>query len=264
MSSLLSSSTQYSPDPKSARKHKVSVSLVNFKELPNEAKRHARPVTHLNSRPAKDGKLDLALKLLRGDVLGKHRPTSQYYPEKTDETYDEMPSIFDIQPKSRRVRERHHSNPKLVPGSPLISMPTTTDTLIERTLQSSRRNPKKKLHSSSVSMSTNTSTAKRGASSSRYYYRGGELSLIDDNKDLRRRLFQQRVKSKDLLHQIKDLTDCLSEEGPCLLRDRLSTKRYNRMVDRVLERRAPQIKQDCIAMSEYIVSLGRSKTRRCR
>jgi hypothetical protein len=251
------------PDTKSARKRTSSVSIVSVKELPKEARRHARPVTHHTSHSAHDGKLDLAVKLLRGQVLGKRRPTSQYYPEQTDETHDEMPSIFDNQPKSRRVRRRHHSHPKPVGRSPLISMPTTTASVKERVVQSSRRSPKQKSHITSVMMSTNASTVKRAADSSRYFI-GGELSSVDDN-DLRKRLNQLRAKSRGILLQIKDLTDCLNEEeGPCLLRDRLSTKQYNRMVDRVLERRAPQIKQDCIAMSEYIASFGRHKIRRIK
>jgi hypothetical protein len=87
-----------------------------------------------------------------------------------------------------------------------------------------------------------------------------EASFIDTDSDFKRKLQAQRARSKRILHSINDLEDCLQElESPCSMQDRLDTKLYNRMVDRSMEKKAPQMKQDCIAMSEYIASLGRTR-----
>lgn len=247
---------------KSAAKSRPAFSDIKQQQLEQEA----APKPDLENKFNQRVKGDLGMEPSKS--MDHSHKTAQRERSSPFINVNSIPSIFNEEHRRSRTASMKSptklSKSAVVTQSPVYSMPgNVKEKLLVRAFRTHRRfnsAKSKSSHFSSASTRTNTSTTQRGNTLNT----GLGISKADvsfqDDKEFKRKMQAQRAKSKGILNSIEDLKDCLKEiDGPCLLRDRLSTKQYNRMVDRVMERKAPQIKQDCIAMSEYISSLGHTK-----
>lgn len=234
-------------------------------------------------------KLDLQaeIRVLVAEVVGKAKPIKPAKLKRKPVGGDfslpmieveGMLSIFDAKDfKSRRSstkpiskdsklkvkKSQYLSKSIRLPSRPLYSLPEPK----RHTLKTARdqSDNTKKSGASSISISTNASTVKRALQAKTLgtvisNCEAAESSHHESDKYFMRKIYSQRARSQEILNSIDDIKDCLKEiDGPCLLEDRLMTKKYNRMVDRGLKRKVGLLKEDCKVMSEYIASLGRTK-----